>query len=50
MNLSNIKETQRGNSRNKSWKPKNKGYDKWKLQEQKPNQKFQQKKMFKQTL
>ena len=49
MDLSGIKKTQKGNSRNKSQKPKNKSYNKQKLWEQKPNYGFQQKKTFEQT-
>ena len=49
MDLSSTRETQKGNSRNKSWKPRNRGYDRQKLQEQRPNHGFQQKKMFEWT-
>ena len=49
MDLSGIKKTQIGNSKNKSWKPKDKNFNKQKPKEQKPNQKSQQKKTFKQT-
>ena len=37
MDLSDTKKTQKRNSKNKLWKPRNKGYNKQKLQEQKPN-------------
>jgi len=41
MDFSGTKETQKGNnSRNRSWKPRNKGYNGQKLQEQRPNQGF----------
>ena len=47
MDFSGIRETQKGKGRNKLWKPKNRGYNKQKLQEQRPNHRSQQKKMFK---
>ena len=37
MDFSGTKETQKGKDRNKSWKPKNRDYNKQKLQEQRPN-------------
>ena len=49
MDLNGTKETQKGNGKNRLWKPKNKNYDGQKLREQRPNQKSQQKKMFEQT-
>ena len=51
MDLSNIKETQKeNNSRNRSWKPRSQGSNGQKLQEQRPNHRSQQKKMFERTL
>ena len=49
MDLSGTRETQKGKGGNKLWKPKNKGYNGQKLQEQRPNQRSQQKKTFEQT-
>ena len=47
MDFNGIRETQKGNGGNKLWKPRNRGYDRQKPQEQRPNYGFQQKKTFK---
>ena len=49
MDLNGIRETLKGNSRNRSWKPRDKGFNKQKLKEQRPNQRFQQRKTFEWT-
>ena len=40
MDLSDTKETQKGNSRNKFWKTRNQGSNGQRPKEQKPNQRF----------